>query len=509
MPVTSEHGWRFDAATAPPRLLPSVRARSAVAAVLVVAVALAGGAGLLFYVLQHSLLSGLDSANAIRAREVVSEISEHAQDGLEGLDGELKVTARQGQVVQVVDPAGQLVASSDSRPDQLVYSELRPAPGQVLREKAGLFKIVDSQRSFVALTRGVRVDDVDYTVIVVSFTQGQRESVKTVLKLLLIGFPGLLLLVGIAIWMLIGRTLGPVEKIRQRVAGISGSRLDERVPVPQTRDEIARLAITMNRMLDRLQNSQQAQRQFVADASHELRSPLATLSATLDVADADVSGRAWRDLRSVMVAETDRMRILVENLLLLARADDQGLQIISVDVDLDDLLEQEARRLRLASDLRVSISIEPVRMQGDPLKLSQVLRNLVDNASRHARTSVRLSLVEVGSNAVLMVDDDGPGIPPADRQRVFERFVRLDESRDRASGGAGLGLPIVLEVVLGHHGTVAVADSPDGGCRVIVELPITQSEAPLPPPIQLPGARPMPVLVSSPDQSLEDSPERA
>src|SRR5690349_841054 len=120
MPVTSEHGWRFDAATAPPRLLPSVRARSAVAAVLVVAVALAGGAGLLFYVLQHSLLSGLDSANAIRAREVVTGISEHAQVGLEGLDGELKVTARQGQVVQVVDPAGKLVASSDSRPDQLV-----------------------------------------------------------------------------------------------------------------------------------------------------------------------------------------------------------------------------------------------------------------------------------------------------------------------------------------------------------------------------------------------------
>jgi signal transduction histidine kinase len=502
MAVTTEHGWRFDAATAPPRLLPSVRARSAVAAVLVVALALACGAAVLYYVLQRSLLSGLDTAATIRVREVVAEIE---RDGLDGLGDDLKANARQGQVVQVVDPSGALIASSDSRADQVVYTGLRPAPGQLLREEAGLFKIVDADRSFLALAQGLELDGGDYTVIIASFTQGQRESVKTVLKLLLIGFPGILLLVGVAIWLLIGRTLGPVERIRQRVAGIEATRLDERVPVPQTRDEIALLAVTMNRMLDRLQTSQQAQRQFVADASHELRSPLATLSATLEVADADVSGRAWRDLRSVMVAETDRMGILVENLLLLARADDEGLRIIAVDVDLDDLLESEARRLRMASDLRVTTAIEPVRVQGDVLKLSQVLRNLVDNASRHARTSVRLSLVGAGPDAVLTVDDDGPGIPPADRQRVFERFVRLDESRDRASGGAGLGLPIVREVVLSHHGAVAVADSPEGGCRVIVQLPLLQADDPLPEPIQLPVGRPQ-SLVGSPDQALEDSP---
>jgi signal transduction histidine kinase len=200
------------------------------------------------------------------------------------------------------------------------------------------------------------------------------------------------------------------------------------------------------------------------------------------------------------------MSTLVENLLLLARVDDQGLRIVPVDVDLDDLLEQEAQRLRLASDLRVTTAIEPVRVQGDLLKLSQVLRNLVDNASRHAHSSVRLSLVGTGTDAVLTVDDDGPGIPPVQRQRVFERFVRLDESRDRASGGAGLGLPIVREVVLGHHGAVAVDDSPEGGCRVIVQLPLLQAEELLPDPIRLPGTRPQPSLVASPDQSLEDSP---
>jgi signal transduction histidine kinase len=499
MPVTSEHGWRFDAAAAPPRLLPSVRARSAVVAVLVVALALAGGAVLLYYVLQRSLVSSLDLAATVRMQAVLAQIT---ADGLTGLDAELKATVQQGQVVQVVGPADALVASSESRPDQGIYTGLRPRPGQVLREAAGPLKIIDGYRSFLAQASGVRVDGRDYTVLVISFTDGQRESVATVAKLLLIGFPGLLLLVGVAIWFLIGRTLDPVERIRQRVARIGATRLDERVPVPPTRDEIARLAITMNRMLDRLQAAQQAQRQFVADASHELRSPLATLSAALEVSDADVSGQAWRDLRSVMGAETTRMSTLVENLLLLARADDQGLQIIAVDVDLDDLLEQEARRLRMASDLRVSTAIEPVRVQGDLLKLSQMLRNLVDNASRHARTSVQLSLVGAGSNAVLTVDDDGPGIPPAERRRVFERFVRLDESRDRASGGAGLGLPIVREVIFSHHGAVAVGDSPDGGCRVIVQLPLLQQEDPRPASvIQLPISHPAPII--SPDHSLE------
>ncbi len=476
-----------------------MRARSAVVAVLVVGIALTGGAALLYYVLQRSLLSSLDSAATLQMEEVVAGIT---ADGLSNVDAEIKATARQGHVVQVVGPAGNLIASSDWRTDEGIYTGLRPAPGQVIREETGLFKIIDGHRSFLAQARGIHVDGGDHTVIVISFIGGQRESVETVLKLLMIGFPGILLLVGISIWFLIGRTLGPVERIRKRVSRIGATRLDERVPVPQTRDEIARLAITMNRMLDRLQASQLAQRQFVADASHELRSPLATLSATLEVADADVSGQAWRDLRSVMVAETARMGTLVENLLLLARVDDQGLRIIPVDVDLDDLLEQEVRRLRMASDLRVGIAMEPVRVQGDLLKLSQMLRNLVDNASRHARTSVRLSLIGAGTSAVLTVDDDGPGIPPFERRRVFERFVRLDESRDRASGGAGLGLPIVREVVLGHHGEVAIADSPEGGCRVIVQLPIRQEEGPPPTPIpHLPiiHARP----ITSPDQSLE------
>lgn len=475
-PVTSEFGWRFDAAAAPARLIPSVRARSALAAMLVVALALGSGAALLYFVLQRSLLSGLDSAATARAGEVVSELR---ADGVNGLDAELKATGTEGQLVQVVNAEDEVVASSSSRAGEEPITDLRPPLGQVRQEKAGPFKILSAQRPFLVWTQAVRATDGNpYIVIVASYTEGQRQSVRTVLRLLLIGFPGLLVLVGIAIWVLIGRALNPVEQIRARVAGIGAGRLDERVPIPSTRDEVAGLAITMNRMLDRLQAAQQAQRQFVSDASHELRSPLATLTATLAVADADVSGRAWRDLHDVMAAEAARMGTLVENLLLLARADDQGLRIVVVEVDLDDLLEAEAHRLRTSSGVSVSTAIEPARMLGDRLQLSQLLRNLVDNASRHAHSSVRLDLTVSGEVATITVDDDGPGIPETERERVFERFVRLDESRDRASGGAGLGLPIVREVTRGHAGAVAVGSSPGGGCRVIVQLPV-QAQPPV------------------------------
>lgn len=506
MAVTSEHGWRFDAAAAPHRLLPSVRARSAVAAVLVVALALASGATLLYLVLQRSLFSGLDSAATGRSAEVAGRL---VTSGEGSLDAELKAAERPAQLVQVVNPAGQVVASSSYNAGPGPITGLRPAAGQVTHEEAGPLKLLDDQRPFLAMARGVEFHGETWTVIVASHLEGQRESVRTVLKLLLTGFPVLLAGVAVAVWVLVGRALRPVEEIRRRVAAVDAARIEERVPVPPTRDEIARLAITMNRMLDRLAAAQRAQRQFVADASHELRSPLATLAATLEVADADVTGRAWGELRDVMSIETRRMAALVENLLLLARADDEGLRVDAVDVDLDDLLREEARRLRAAAPaLEVGTAIEPVRVSGDHLRLGQMLRNLVDNAGRHASGGVRLGLVRADDDAVLTVDDDGPGIPEPHRRRVFDRFVRLDDSRDRASGGAGLGLPIVREIVVAHGGAVAVVESPDGGCRVIVQIPVDGPAGSRGvEPIRLPVGRPEPALVSSPEHPLGE-PER-
>ncbi|WP_420843852.1 sensor histidine kinase [Kribbella speibonae] len=271
---------------------------------------------------------------------------------------------------------------------------------------------------------------------------------------------------------MVGQALRPVERIRGRVQRIGTRDLTERVPVPQTRDEIARLAVTMNEMLDRLETGQATQRAFVADASHELRSPLATLTAALEVIEADTTGQAWHELRQVMETETDRMRQLVEDLLLLAKADDTGIRMRKVDVDLDDLVAAEIQRLRSsAPDLTVTGDVHPVRVVGDPARLSQVLRNLVDNAARAAHSAVHLTTAEQNGSAIITVSDDGDGIPEQDRQRVFERFVRLDTSRSRASGGSGLGLSIAREITRAHNGTVTLAPSPTGGITATVTLP--------------------------------------
>ncbi|WP_371408026.1 sensor histidine kinase [Kribbella sp. NBC_00662] len=271
---------------------------------------------------------------------------------------------------------------------------------------------------------------------------------------------------------MVGQALRPVERIRSRVQGIGTRDLTERVPVPATRDEIARLAVTMNEMLDRLETGQATQRAFVADASHELRSPLATLTAALEVIEADTTGQAWRELRAVMQTETDRMRQLVEDLLLLAKADDTGIRMRQTDVDLDDLVAAEIQRLRSSMpELKVTGDVRPVRVVGDPARLSQVLRNLVDNAARAAHTSVHLTTAEGNGSAIITVEDDGDGIPEADRLRVFERFVRLDTSRSRASGGSGLGLSIAREITRAHHGTITLTSSSAGGTTATVTLP--------------------------------------
>lgn len=469
--MSSEYGWRLDAAAAPHRLLPSVRARSTLFAVLVVSLAMALAGGLIFYVLQRSLIAGLNRAADARVNEVAGQLDLLGEGEL---DEQLKKTQNQrdAQWVQVLR-GDDVVSSSTYDEHQNPITGLRPGDGEVLREEAGVLKIFDTDRPFLAVTRGVRYKGRVDTVIVATFLSGQRATVTKVLAILAVAFPLLVVGVGLVVWFMLGRALRPVEAIRTRVAAIDERELDDRVPIPPTRDEIARLAITMNEMLDRLQASQKAQRQFVADASHELRSPLATLSATLEVVDSDPTGRAWAELRPVLTTETERMGVLVQNLLLLARADDQGLKLVSVEVDLDDLVMEEARRARTSSGLQVPVSVVPVRIMGDPYKLGQVLRNLTENAARYARSTVALSLAVSGSTALIMVDDDGPGIAPSDRDRVFERFVRLDESRDRASGGAGLGLPIVREVVRGHDGDVAVGVSPLGGARFQVQLPIT------------------------------------
>ncbi|MHB8188709.1 MAG: sensor histidine kinase [Dermatophilaceae bacterium] len=456
--------WRFLASQ-----LAGVRARSTMAAVLVVTIAFTAGAALLVLLLQHALNNSIRDAAGTRAGEVATQLR---SEGVSGLGERLVENNREGQIVQVVNQGGTVVATSTPRVAKAPLSSARPGRGQVLIAEANSLPTTHEQDPYLITTVGaIDHQGVLFTVIVAAPIGAQRESVSTVLSYLFLGLPLLVLLVGAAMWVLVGRALHPVDLIRARVHGIGAAQLADRVPVPATGDEISRLAVTMNQMLDRLQNAQTAQRRFVADASHELRSPLATLTAALDVALGDPTGRTWRDLHEVMEAEADRMRRLVDDLLLLAKADDNRLRLTRSDVDLDDLLDAETRRLRTSTNLRIQADIDPVRVTGDVDRLSQVVRNLADNAVRHANHEIRFVLCREHDNALIIVEDDGDGIRASDRDRVFERFVRLDESRERGHGGSGLGLAIVEEVVRGHGGTVSIGDSSLGGARFEVRLP--------------------------------------
>jgi signal transduction histidine kinase len=224
----------------------------------------------------------------------------------------------------------------------------------------------------------------------------------------------------------------------------------------------------MNDMLTRLETARAAQRRFVADASHELRSPLATITARLELGQR--RGPTDTDTAE-MLPEAHRMSRLIDDLLLLARADERGLAPRRDDVDLDELVEAEAARLRNTTAVRVEVDTAPVRVTGDRAQLARLLRNLTNNAARHARSRVTLRVRAERTEAILDVADDGPGIPILDRRRVFDRFVRLDEGRARETGGAGLGLAIVAEIVAAHHGQVTTAESPGGGALLHVRLP--------------------------------------
>jgi signal transduction histidine kinase len=298
------------------------------------------------------------------------------------------------------------------------------------------------------------------------------ESTQAVVPILVAGVPLLLAVLGMVMWRVVGRTLAPVEAIRAEVEAISSSELHRRVPDPPSRDEVARLAATMNRMLARLEAGQKRQRRFVSDASHELRSPVATIRQHAEVALSHPEQTRVEELAEVVLQEEARLQQLVDDLLLLTKIDEGTLSLRTESVDLVDILFEEAERLSGSAEVRVDAGrVSAGRVRGDRRQLARLVRNLVDNAARHARHTVAMSLGEVDGHVVLTIDDDGEGIPATERRHVFERFVRLEEARDRDSGGSGLGLAIVAEIAGAHGATVEVLEGPLGGARLQVRFP--------------------------------------
>ena len=311
------------------------------------------------------------------------------------------------------------------------------------------------------------------TVVAVRSLEEARAASSASLVTLGVAIPVALLVLAVTTWLVVGRALRPVEAMRREVDAVTAAQLDRRVADPGGTDEVARLARTLNDMLARLESSAAAQRRFVGDASHELKTPLATIRQHAEVALLHPESIDGAALAGTVMTEEARLTGLVQGLLVLARADEGALGVTRRPVDLDDLVVTETARLRGATPgLAVDATgVGPARVDGDEGLLGQVVRNLLANAARHAETRVAVWLVERHGRAVLTVDDDGAGVPQADRERVFDRFVRLDEARTRDSGGSGLGLAIVREIARVHGGTVTVGESPLGGARFVVDLP--------------------------------------
>jgi signal transduction histidine kinase len=283
---------------------------------------------------------------------------------------------------------------------------------------------------------------------------------------LLITYPMLIVILVVVARRVVGAALGPVEALRVGAENITGAGRDDRLPVPESQDEIQRLAVTLNGMLDRLAAARARQRAFVADAAHELRSPLTNMRTELEVAHRLGDQPDARNL----LADVERLSRLVDDLLLLARADDAPGLARTEPVDVGSLVRSVAERYDAARVPVVVAGGPDGWTEGDPQALGHVVANLVDNAVRHAATRVTVSVSRSPGRVRIAVSDDGPGIEPAERERVFERFTRLDDARDRDAGGAGLGLAIVRELVRRHGGTVALSDAAPG-LRVEVILP--------------------------------------
>lgn len=444
-----------------------VRMRSALAASAVVAVA-SVLTGVTFVVAARLILTGnVDQITSDRAAQVAAALDDPDAATLVAV---MRPSPRDRTIVQVVDPTGRVVAASAAIAGAQPISALRPPAGETEQQQRRLEAAHNEYFRITAL--GVETVHGPRTVLVGQAIDEIDEGTEAAIGALVVGLPLLTLVVGAATFLFVGRSLRPVDAMRRQAETITARSLHNRLSVPETGDEIAALATTMNTMLDRIQAATAAQHRFVADASHELRSPLATIHAGLDLLSAaDLPPAAGAHVGR-MHRESERMARLIADLLLLAGVDESGLQVRREDVDLDDLVYTERERLAAERpDLSITARVAPVRVGGDPHHLQRVLRNVLDNAARHARNGVELTLRCGDGTAELTVADDGPGVPEADRQRIFDRFVRLDGDRSRSAGGTGLGLPIARDIVTAHGGTLTMEEAASGGALVRIRLP--------------------------------------
>jgi signal transduction histidine kinase len=442
----------------------SIRLRTTLIAATIVAAACVTGATALVAVLQHQLITEIDTALRTRLDDLQT-----ASTGGIFLPASLPDTGDEGRVVQILGIDGVVVTQSANIKARVPLIASSPAGITQIRtvEQA---PIGDTAAYRLAIRRAVSADrEVDF--VVGASLDPTRESVHTLRRSLLLGIPLLLSLVGAVTWFAAGRVLAPVESIRATMADISASDLSRRVSEPTGRDEISRLARTMNQTLDRLQAASDKQRAFVGDASHEFRTPLASLLAQLEVLLASPEQIDQPLVVRRLHEDARRLQHLAEDLLFLAVHDDGQREPVRALVDLDELVIRAVEPIRAHHSVKVDISkVEGGRVLGDASQLACLIANLLDNAEQHAIDQITVELHTSEAAVELIIADDGPGIPVVDRQRIFERFTRLDAARQRQQGGAGLGLAIVKSIADAHDATITVTDS-NRGARIVVTLP--------------------------------------
>ncbi len=445
------------------RFSESLRLRLTVISTAVVAVVLLVTAFAVLAVQDRQLTSNLDASLQQRADVVADALaSTGVTTPLNTNDGD--------RAVQLVALNGQVLAATTNLADApALTSPLTGDDEEVIETRTDL-PIEDD--AFRVLARRVSTPNGPAVLFLAENTDDLIDALRNLTIALATTIPAVVAILAVLMWWLTGRTLRPVDEMRSMVDTISTTNAHTRVEVADRNDEISRLGATMNRMLDRLTDANERQRRFVADAAHELRTPLTRIRTNLEVDLAQPAIADTQETLSSVRQETIELEELVEDLLHLARSDAGHSEQHREPVDLDDLVFREVRDLRVANpDLRIDTrQVSAALVQANPAHLGRAIRNLLYNASRHAHTSIVVELSEGAHFVQLSIADDGPGIPPGQRERAFERFARVEDSRVRHEGGTGLGLAITRDIVEQHHGNVTYDDDYDGA-RFIVQIP--------------------------------------
>ncbi|WP_393916210.1 sensor histidine kinase [Halostreptopolyspora alba] len=439
-----------------------------VGSVAVLAVILVVTTAVASLLVRNAVENGVSEQAASAARNIAQVISDRPT--------EEPIPPQNGVVrIQVVDLSGGTVASSAAMEGVPPVTDVRPGPNdpQVETTECGASQVASDCLSVV----GVEVTDSAYGTVLVYAAVPLPQFLS--LGILEIGLASMGLIVlflsGAGVWWAVARTLRPVRDIRTELERITAADLSHRVPTPDTGDEIAELARTVNETLERLESAVSRQRRFISDASHELRTPVAGLRTRLELAMAEVDERDPRGALATMLGDTDRLQQIIDDLLRLARLDSETARSRE-PIDLGELAETETTRQVL--ECEVTVRATPgVVVDGNRSQISRLLVNLLANAGRHATGRVLVTVTAEDGWAVLRMHDDGSGVPVEDRDRVFERFARLNDARGRDPGGTGLGLPIAQEIAQVHGGSLRVEDSTElGGAVFEIRLPLRGEE---------------------------------